>query len=245
MAHGKRLFVGVQVSIATANALARCAEALARRARDANVDIAWVRPVNYHVTLKFLGWTRDDAVGAVRDHIAAALVGATSFRFTTARLGGFPSLDRASVLWAGIDPTPHSLFGSAARAGKAGTIEDRGAGLLGDLAARVDRATADLGFAAEQRPYHPHVTLGRLREIRPLRDVVLPMSEQMFSESVVDAVSLLESVQESNTYAYKEIFRIGFKTAEIDQKRQTEALQQGDDTDTDDGWSTTAREQHR
>lgn len=211
--------------MATANALARCAEALARRARDANIDIAWVRPVNYHVTLKFLGWTRDDAVGAVRDRVAEALTGVRKFRFVAARLGGFPSLDQASVLWAGIEA---------------------GAESLADVAARVDRATADLGFAAEQRPYHPHVTLGRLRETRPLRDVVLPMSEQMFSESVIDTVSLLESVKDSNNYAYKEIFRIGFKTAEIVQKRQTEALQQADDTDmTDDGWSTTAREQHR
>lgn len=226
MANGKRLFVGVQVSLATANALARCAEALARRARDAKVDIAWVAPTNYHVTLKFLGWTRDEAVGAVRDHVAAAVAGASEFRFHTSRLGGFPSLDSASVLWAGI--------------------EGRGVESLTDLAARIDRAATGLGFAAEQRPYHPHVTLGRLRETSPLRDVVLPMSEQMFSESMVDAVSLLESVKESNNYVYREIFRISFKTAEIEPKRQTGALQQGDDTDmTDDGWSTTAREQNR
>lgn len=224
MANGKRLFVGVQVSLATANALARCAEALARRARDAKVDISWVAPANYHVTLKFLGWTRDEAVGAVRDQIAAALTGVRAFRFQTSRLGGFPSLDNASVLWAGIS--------------------ERGVEPLADLAARIDRATDALGFAAEQRPYHPHVTLGRLRETRPLRDIVLPMSEQMFSESAVEAVSLLESVNKSGACVYKEILRIGFKPAEIDQKRQTGALQQGDDTDmTDDGWSTTAREQ--
>src|SRR5690606_15476156 len=58
---GKRLFVGIRVSVQTANALAAAAETLQRRARDAGLDLKWVAPVNYHVTLKFLGWTRVDA----------------------------------------------------------------------------------------------------------------------------------------------------------------------------------------
>ena len=58
---GKRLFVGVRVSVQTANALASAAETLQRRAKDARIDLKWVAPVNYHVTLKFLGWTREDA----------------------------------------------------------------------------------------------------------------------------------------------------------------------------------------
>ena len=39
MTDGKRLFFGVRVSVATANALAQCAEQLARRANDAKLDI--------------------------------------------------------------------------------------------------------------------------------------------------------------------------------------------------------------
>ena len=55
---GKRLFVGVRVSVQTANALAQCAEQLARRAKDAHIDVQWVPPINYHLTLKFLGWVQ-------------------------------------------------------------------------------------------------------------------------------------------------------------------------------------------
>lgn len=215
MSAGKRLFIGVRVSVQTANALAAAAETLQRRARDAHIDVKWVAPVSYHVTLKFLGWTREDAVGSVRDALATALVGAAPLKFRAARLGAFPSLEKASVLWAGIEGTP-----------------------LDDVAARVEHAMVGIGYTAEHRPFHAHVTLGRLRETRSVRDLVLPLSEQMFSESRADGVTLFESETKSSGSVYRELHRIPFKASENqgreDLGRQTGALELGDDTD--DGW---------
>ncbi|MGE0869383.1 MAG: RNA 2',3'-cyclic phosphodiesterase [Kofleriaceae bacterium] len=233
---GARLFIGTRISVATANALAACAETLARRARDAGVDVRWVSPANYHVTLKFLGWARGSAIGAIRDALGRAVAEAAhavSSRgarpsFRTARLGGFPSLERASVVWAGIED----------------------GGLLNELATRIEPAMVSVGFAAERRAFHPHVTLGRLRETRGLKEVVLPVSEQMFGESRLDAVILYESETKSSGSQYKEISRIDFKTApdrpfegaerqttalHLDpQNRSTQSATEVDDTD--DGW---------
>ena len=209
--NGKRLFVGVRVSVQTANALAAAAETLHRRAKDARLDVKWVAPANYHVTLKFLGWTREDAVGAVRDALVEAAAGVQPLKFRTARLGAFPSLDKASVLWAGVDERA-----------------------LDDVAARVEQAMIGVGFAAETRPFHAHVTLGRLRETRPVREVVLPLSEQMFSDSRIDGVTLFESETKSSGSVYRELHRVSFKTPVFDEKRQTGAVELGDETD--DGW---------
>lgn len=233
---GKRLFLGVRVSVQTANALAQAAETLARRARDARLDIKWVAPTNYHVTLKFLGWTREDAIHAVRDaveigvaayareHTTIGTGAVAPIKFRTARLGAFPSLDKASVLWAGVeDPRP-----------------------LVQLFGHVETALVGIGYAAEKRGFHPHVTIGRLKETRPVRDVVLPLSEQMFSETRVDGVTLFESETKSSGSVYRDLHRIDFKTARNGpfdpEKRQTGALELGDETkfdtqsDTDDGW---------
>jgi 2'-5' RNA ligase len=208
---GKRLFIGVRVSVQTANALASAAETLQRRTKDAGIDVKWVAPVNYHATLKFLGWTREDAIGAVRDALDKALVGAKPLKFRTARLGAFPSLEKASVLWAGVD-----------------------GGALDELAARVEQAMTGIGYAAETRAFHAHVTLGRLRETRPVKDVVLPLSEQMFSDTRIDGVSLFESETKSSGSVYRELHRIGFKEPKTDEKRQTGAVELMDETD--DGW---------
>lgn len=215
MSAGKRLFVGIRVSVPAANALAATAESLQRRAKDARIDIKWVAPANYHVTLKFLGFTREDAIAAVRDALDDALVGVAPLKFRVARLGAFSSLDKASVLWAGVEGTP-----------------------LDDVAMRVDQAMAAIGFASEKRAFHAHVTLGRLRETRPVRDLVLPLSEQMFSDTRVDGVTLFESETKSSGSVYRDLHRVSFKTP-VDrgleaEKRQTGAVELGDETD--DGW---------
>jgi 2'-5' RNA ligase len=209
---GKRLFIGVRVSTQTANALAACAEMLQRRSRDAGIDLKWVAPTNYHVTLKFLGWTRDEAVPALVDALETALVGGQPSKFRTARLGAFPSLEKASVVWAGV--------------------EDPAA--LTELAGRIETACEGLGFAREKRAFHAHVTLARLRETRAVKDLVLPLSEQMFSDSRIEGVTLFESETKSSGSVYRELHRIGFKSPENAPKRQTGALELGDETD--DGW---------
>lgn len=231
---GKRLFVGARVSVATANALAGCAETLARRARDAGVELRWVPPEGYHVTLAFLGWTGVETIGPIRDALRAAVAGQSRLTFRTARLGGFASLDKATVLWAGIDdPAP-----------------------LSRLAGAVADAMAGLGFARETRAYHPHVTLARLREARALREVVLPMAEQMFGDTRIDAVTLFESETKPKGSVYSEVAKIVFAKPETGasdaEKRQTAALEgvtrdqpgawqhgsrhEPDETLTDDGW---------
>jgi 2'-5' RNA ligase len=208
----KRLFVGARVSVETANAIAACAEMLQRRAKDARptIDMKWVAPANYHVTLKFLGPTRDDAIGAVRDALEKACIGAEPFKLRCARVGAFPSLDKASVVWAGAESDA-----------------------LGALAGKIDAAMEALGFARETRAFHGHVTISRLRETRPVRELVLPLAEQVFSESRIDGVTLFESVTKSSGPAYSELHRITFKRPESEQKRQTAALELDE---TDDGW---------
>jgi RNA 2',3'-cyclic 3'-phosphodiesterase len=243
MRPGKRLFVGVRISVAASNALAGCAETLARRAQDAGVDLKWVAPINYHVTLAFLGWTGLEAIGRVCDALAAAAAGESRTTFRTARLGAFPSLDHASLLWAGIEDgaalTRLARSIGAAMAGLGFKRSEMGGGAPG-------------GVARDAQPFHPHVTLARLRTPRAIREIVLPMAEQMFGDTRIDAVTLFESETRSNTSAsgsvYREVQKIAFerasRTPPEPSKRQTGALERGtpdrepDDTltETDDGW---------
>jgi 2'-5' RNA ligase len=219
---GKRLFVGARISVATANALAGAAQTLARRARDAGVDIRWISPASYHVTLRFLGWTRAEAIGAVRDALDAAAAGISPCSFRTARLGAFASLDRASIVWAGVE-APEPLL---------------------ELARRVEAACARLGYRPERRAFHPHVTLGRLREARAIREVVLPLAEQMFGDTALDGIMLFESETKSSGSVYRELHKIRLESRSNTQisapERQTPPVELAStpsvEPDTDDGW---------
>lgn len=203
----RRLFVAVRVSVPTSNSLAGAVETLARRAGQAGVAVRWVSPTLYHVTLKFLGWTRPEAVSALRDALREAVRGVEPFAFSTARLGAFPSLERARVIWAGVSAKEDALA---------------------QLAKRVDEATAPLGFERD-RPFTGHVTLGRLSAPAPMNEVLLPLMEQVFSDSKVLGLSLLESTLKSGALAYREIAHFAFSpasaAADSARKRQSPSLQ--------------------
>ena len=113
-------------------------------------DVAWIAPGNLHLTLKFLGAVPEERIEAI---VAALGRSGSDLRPFEARihgLGAFPSVTRPRVIWAGVlDGAPEMM----------------------ELARRVDTALAALGFAREERPFSPHVTLGRVR--RPGRDPTL------------------------------------------------------------------------
>lgn len=129
-----------------------------------------VPPENWHITLRFLGPVDE----SVLDRVTAELDGLDSPGSIRARLGGlgaFPRPSRATVLWVGLD---------------------RGAEEIGRLAGRVEDAVEAAGFEPEGRPFHPHLTLSRIRPERDVRALVggAPAMEVPFD---VPAVALMES----------------------------------------------------
>ena len=127
-------------------------------------------PENWHLTLRFLGWTSGQQRDGVLRQVAEALAtGPFAVRFSG--LGAFPKARRATVLWLGVD---------------------RGLDELAAVAAVCEEAARDAGFEPEERPYHAHLTLSRLRpaaDVTELIDRVPPCPVKMR----VSAVSLFES----------------------------------------------------
>ena len=105
----------------------------------ADAQVRWVRDDAMHATLKFLGSIDADVVAALAEALSEAAARFASFAIEVAGLGVFPNRARPRVVWVG-------LHGSE----------------LAALAAAVERSVEPLGFPAESRPYHPHITLGRV-----------------------------------------------------------------------------------
>ena len=199
-----RLFVGVELALAAVRELAAVAEALRRKARAAGLQVRWVAPERYHVTLKFLGWTRPEAVLAIADALAEPIATVADFGITGRGLGAFPDAGRARVLWAGVD--------------------DPAAG-MSRMAEIVETALEPVGFARASRAFHAHVTLGRIREPGDLQGLLAGVSDKMFREARVSAVTLFESVLKSTGSQYQTRARFGLREAALAAKRQTESLQ--------------------
>ncbi len=109
-----------------------------------------VRPENWHLTLRFLGTVDEVGAEVLAARVDEAELGGP-FRIGFGGIGAFPRPARATVLWLGVAS---------------------GAEPLVDLAAAVEAACVGAGFAAEERPFHPHVTLSRIRPHQDVRPVI-------------------------------------------------------------------------
>ncbi len=140
-----RLFVSIEPPEAVRRRLGAIQAELKRLAGRHADEVKWVAPENVHLTLQFLGAVPQERLGAIEAALAAAAAGARPLALEVRGAGGFPNARRPRVLWAGL----------------AGEVEP-----LAALAADLGHRLAPLGYPPEDRPFSPHLTLGRAREGR-------------------------------------------------------------------------------
>jgi RNA 2',3'-cyclic 3'-phosphodiesterase len=184
-----RLFVAVTLP---EPALEACAAQRARVERALGVSASAVRfsrPESLHFTLKFLGWTGEDSVTAIRAALEQAAREAPPFRLVLGGLEAFPSTRLPRVVFLGVE---------------AGGAE------LVRLAAGVESHVAPLGFPSEARPFAPHVTLLRVREPRLAAEVAERLSGLVvpaFAPVDVGSFSLMQSELLPAGARYSEVAR--------------------------------------
>jgi len=143
-----RTFFAIEIGEAARRAAAELVDALRRDPGCAAVR--WGRPEGFHVTLRFLGPTPEERVPALAAAVRDATAGIAPFSLALGALGAFPDARRPRVVFVGVEPAEP----------------------VAALAAAVERGVVAAGFAPEPRPFHAHLTLGRIRELR--RRVRLP-----------------------------------------------------------------------
>jgi RNA 2',3'-cyclic 3'-phosphodiesterase len=137
-----RLFIALELGAAARARAGRIAAAL--REHTGSRDVRWVREESLHVTLRFLGSTDSARVEELVREVAAATRGIAPFPVSLAGLELIPSPRRPRVIALGLEPRE----------------------ALASLAAEVERGAVAAGFPAEERPFRPHLTLGRTRDHR-------------------------------------------------------------------------------
>ena len=99
----------------------------------------WVKPENWHVTLKFLGRTWPRLVDSVHEACRDAAAEVRPFTLSLGGLGAFPRATRARVVWLGLE-------------------DDEGS--LPALAKALDAALEE-EFPPEKRAFTAHLTVAR------------------------------------------------------------------------------------
>jgi len=166
-----RIFVGVGLPPGVRDAVDGSVDPL-RRTRP---PVSWVPVANLHITLKFLGETPQQRMPVLEETLDAVAAGCAPFSLRAAGGGVFPGVRSPRVLWVG--------FGEPLE-------------LAGELQQNMENALSGAGFPREDRRFHPHITVGRVRGALPAgwgERFVRSLSGRDFGIVPVESLRMFES----------------------------------------------------
>jgi 2'-5' RNA ligase len=133
-----RTFIAVDLPASARSSVAE----LQAAARARGLAVRWVPAANLHLTVKFLGAVEATRLGVIQSAAAAALAAYPPLALHLEGLGVFPDRRRPRILWVGV-----------------GGQTDR----LEALQQGLEKALAEVGLAAEPRPFKSHLTIARFK----------------------------------------------------------------------------------
>ncbi len=176
-----RTFIAIEISADIKEHLSD----IARHLRRSDVDASWIRPDNYHLTLKFLGEINETLIPPLTEKIDQLCEQHNAFTAHLYDLGFFPTPKRPRILHAAVKE--HQPFTQ--------------------IALHLDRLVQPLGFSPEQR-FHPHITLARLKSsnnIDKLRNLMVKAALDLHFD--VSAVSLFCSTLHREGAQYEPLYK--------------------------------------
>ncbi len=160
------------------------------QAFDRDRAVRWTAIDGIHLTLKFLGETSADRQAAITAAMTEATKGHKPFGLTLEGAGCFPNTRKPRIVWAGLGGEVKALHA---------------------LRDAVERTVSPLGYPTEDRPFSPHLTLGRARQeagaasLAALGAQIEKMSVGKLAAWQVEGISLIRSELKSSGAVYTQL----------------------------------------
>jgi 2'-5' RNA ligase len=189
-----RLFVGVELDESLRSACAAVSEDLRSQLlkAGATIKVRWIGGENLHITLWFIGHVSEPRAAEIADALRQPWTVA-EFPITIEGAGAFPPSGPARIVWLGVTQGAADLT----------TV-------FHELTVRLDETGGEA-----LRPYHPHVTIGRVKEIRGgasrTARSVLQASRARAGSGQVRFITLFQSRLSPGGARYEPLLRVPLK----------------------------------
>jgi RNA 2',3'-cyclic 3'-phosphodiesterase len=152
--------------------------------------VRWIPIQNMHLTLKFIGNIAASHVDFLKQLIARTAESHPQFDLQIGGFGSFPNSKLPRVLWAGIHAPAD----------------------LASLQKNIEAGASRLGYERDERPFSPHLTLGRVRqniepaELQKVRAALDSIQIGNIGSARIDTVHLYKSELRSSGSVYTKLF---------------------------------------
>lgn len=161
-----RLFIAIDTP---ASVKAQMAEIQAEL-KKSQADVKWDTADKFHITLKFLGETKDELLPAINGILETVGKKFQQFQIEYDDIGCFPNWNQPRVIWLGANETSGTLL---------------------KLKRSLDIELEKLGFETEDRKFHPHITLGRVKSQHNIKNLTVIMESLKFKSEITTCRELL------------------------------------------------------
>lgn len=169
----RRLFIAINASEPLVKTFPPTLKKLKINADRRDMAVKWVPLENLHVTLAFIGERPSEDIPVIEEIMKSISAKIPAFDLKVEDMGAFSSEQDARVLWLGVQNKK---------------ILNQ---LRDELIEGLDQG--DLLFREEVRPYVPHLTIGRLKNPRSVKDMISPFKRKSFGKIHINEIVLYES----------------------------------------------------
>jgi RNA 2',3'-cyclic 3'-phosphodiesterase len=154
-------------------------------------DVKWVPAENIHITMQFLGETEEALIPSIKGALEKILAPYSPFYIKIADISCFPDGRRPRVIWVGTEESPTLI----------------------NIQKDISNEMVQFGYQKEVRAFTPHLTIGRVKSIRNMRELLKRIEEMKttsYSGFEAQSITLMKSELSPSGAKYYSLAEIPF-----------------------------------
>jgi len=152
--------------------------------------VSWIKPEGAHLTIKFLGEIGMDVVDGLACALEPVMEKVKPFKMKIEDAGVFPNPSKPRVLWLGVREEKN----------------------LKQIHLKVDEEARRVGISKEERNYHPHITIARIKSDEPPQRLKEFLKEfkgkTLWNDVEVKSIVIYKSILRSDGAEYEKLYEI-------------------------------------
>lgn len=181
-----RAFIAIKIPDKTKTKLQKAQDEL----KKLPLQVKWVAPVNFHITLKFLGNTGQKELTKIKEIITETSEAHKTFSLNLKGFSCFPNQRRPKVIFAAVTPPT----------------------FLENIAQSLEKNLEKVGFPQEKK-FKPHITLARIKNPKNIQILIQKTEKLEIKEKFkIEEISLFKSILSGRGPVYQEIFKSSLRS---------------------------------